>query len=162
MATCGHRLDRLGAPGARRVTPNLQLVGRFSRFACWGQYRLQRRQSVPGPAALARKAILDTLRPTLEKELKQKIQFQVHQLAIEGDWAFLFAAPQQPNGKAPDYGKTRYREAVRAGAFDNGVAALFRRTRRSWRLVTHVLGATDVPWMDWPRRFGAPKQLFTP
>ncbi len=107
-----------------------------------------------------RRAILNAVRTPVEKELKQKVRFRVDHLRSDGEWAFFFGAPQSAGGRAPDYRKTRYREAVAAGAFDNGVSALLRKRGGRWRLLTYVLGATDVPWEGWPKRYGAPRRLF--
>lgn len=118
------------------------------------------RSPEPKVGTAQRRAILNAVRAPVEKELKQKVRFRVDHLRSDGEWAFFFGAPQLASGRAPDYRKTRYREAVAAGAFDNGVSALLRKRRGRWQLLTYVLGATDVPWEGWPKRYGAPRRLF--
>lgn len=49
---------------------------------------------------------------------------------------------------------------MEAGAFDELATALLRREGAAWRVVAFDLGATDVVWEPWPRRFGAPREIF--
>jgi hypothetical protein len=107
-----------------------------------------------------RKAILDALRPTVEKDLKQKVQFVVHSLKMQKGFAFAQLEPQKPGGAPIDYSRTRYAEAIKAGAFDNFINALLRKEKKRWRLLRYSLGATDVPYVNWDREFKAPRALF--
>jgi hypothetical protein len=122
--------------------------------------------TTPLPGSAERKAILDALRAPVQKTLKQRpVVFKVDHLRVRGEWAFLSAVPEQPNGKAMNYRGTVYQQAIREGAFDNWVCALLRRERRAggrqrWRVVTYVLGATDVAWDGWDRRYHAPRAVF--
>jgi hypothetical protein len=112
------------------------------------------------PGNPGRKLILDALRAPVEKDLKQKVLFRVDRLMTEQGWAFLLGVPQQAKGKPIDYRRTRYRDALNAGAFDDGICALLRRDKGRWRVVTFTIGATDVPNADWHRRYRAPASLF--
>lgn len=114
----------------------------------------------PAQGSPERKALMDALRVPVESELHISVVFKVDQLKLLGDWAFLLAAPQQPNGKKIDYRGTRYAGALEAGAFDNGVCALFHKKDGQWKVVQYVLGATDVPYEDWPQKYGAPTSIF--
>ena len=67
--------------------------------------------------------------------------------------------PRRSNGKAIDYMRTPFREAVRDGMFDDGVYALLRKRGGRWRVVIHEIGAMDYSAPDWVRRFGAPRAI---
>lgn len=107
-----------------------------------------------------RKAILYALRTEVEKELKQSVTFKVDHLGVAKGWAFLTGMPQQKNGKSIDYSKTQYKDAVDAGAFDDGICALLAKAKGKWVVKVFVIGATDVPWTCWWKEFGAPKHIF--
>ncbi len=107
-----------------------------------------------------RKAILDALRVPVEKQLKQPVIFKVDQLSVQKGFAFVRAYPQKPDGSALDYSGTVYQEAIDAGAFDEGVIGLLKTVNGKWRVLQYVLGATDVPWVDWDKKYKAPKGIF--
>jgi hypothetical protein len=107
-----------------------------------------------------RKAILDALRHEVQKELKQSVTFKVDHLSSAKGWAFMTGIPQQKNGKSIDYTKTSYKDAVEAGAFDDGIAALLVKLKGKWTVKVFVIGATDVPWVCWWKEFKAPPEIF--
>lgn len=114
----------------------------------------------PKPDSPERKAILEAIRKPVEKELKQHVVFTSTQFNVDGDWAFFTGVPRRPDGKKIDYLRTGYKIAVENGAFDDGICALVRKRNAKWQLVTHVIGATDVPWVDWDKEYGAPSGIF--
>ena len=131
--------------------------------------------AVPAPAAVLqgtvrnipvgdplRRPILDALRPAIQRDLDgQAVQFMVDRLRVQGDWAFYAGSIQQPNGRPIDFSRTRYASALENGVFDGpGTYALLRRSAGSWRVVTFVVGPTDVAYLDWPDAHGAPSALF--
>ena len=116
--------------------------------------------STPERGSPERKAILEALRVPVEKQLKQSIVFKIDHFKVQGNWAFLTAVPQRPNGSAVNYSGTIYQEAVDAGAFDDGIVALLRNVKGKWRVVEYVIGATDVPYVDWDKEYKAPKGIF--
>ncbi len=116
--------------------------------------------STPRQGGAERRAILDALRVPVQKDLKQKVVFVVDRLKVQGDWAFLRGAPRGLNDRPIDYRKTPFAETIRAGAFDDGIVALLHRKGRKWRVVQYAIGATDVPWVDWGKRFKAPSAIF--
>ena len=107
-----------------------------------------------------RKAIMDALRVPTEKQLKQPVIFKIDHLKVQRGWAFVRAYPQRPDGGAIDYTKTEYQEAIDAGVFDEGVIGLLRNANGKWKVVQFVIGATDVPWVDWDTKYKAPKGIF--
>ena len=50
-----------------------------------------------------RKAIMDALRPPVEKKLRQQVIFKVDHLKVQNGWAFLIGKPQRLDGTAVDY-----------------------------------------------------------
>ncbi|MBX3281627.1 MAG: hypothetical protein KF756_04030 [Acidobacteria bacterium] len=107
-----------------------------------------------------RKAILDTLRVPVERELKQKIVFVADTFNVSGRWAFVSGSLQDANGNAPDFSQTQYSEAIEAGAFDNNYFALMKNTGGKWKVVTYAIGCTDVCYLPWPEEYKAPKAIF--
>jgi len=108
-----------------------------------------------------RRTLLNTLRPSIEDELNQPVQFMVDRLRVQGDWAFYAGSVQRPDGRPIDFSKTRYASALENGVFDGpGTFALLRRSAGAWRVVTFVVGPTDVAYLAWPDEHGAPMRLF--
>ena len=100
------------------------------------------------------------MRPAFEKDLKQKVIFQVDRLKVQRGWAFLVGQPRQPNGKPINYKHTAYQEAIANGAFGGDYCALLHKTKDRWKLVTYRIGMTDVPWVTWDRDYHAPPAIF--
>jgi len=120
----------------------------------------QQQPYTPKQGDAERRAITDALRAPVEKQLKQKVVFKIDHLKVQGDWAFLRGVPQQPGGGALDYKGTPYGDAVEAGAFDDGIVALLRKRKGGWQVVQFVVGATDVPYVDWDKKYRAPSAIF--
>jgi hypothetical protein len=114
----------------------------------------------PEKGSSERKEILDALRVSVERDLKQSIVFVPDHFNVQGNWAFIEGRPQTPDGKDPNYSITKYREAVDSGAFDNNFFALLKRTGQIWKVATYAIGCTDVCYVDWWRRYRAPKAIF--
>jgi hypothetical protein len=114
----------------------------------------------PEKGSAERKAILDVLRLPVEKELKQKIIFNIETFNVQGSWAFLSGAPQSPGGGSPDYKKTPYQSAIEDDIFDNNFFALLKKDSEKWRVVTYSIGCTDVCYATWWKDHQAPKTLF--
>jgi len=127
-------------------------------FGC--QASAQNQPYTPGRGTPERQLITDALRQPVEKHLKTRVIFKIDLLKVQNGWAFLRATPQQPNGDAIDYHGTVYQTAIDAGAFDNSVVALLRKRGRKWQVVRYVIGATDVPYVDWDKKYHAPTAIF--
>jgi hypothetical protein len=108
-----------------------------------------------------RRVLLDALRPSIERDLAQPVQFVVKTLRKQSGWAFVVATAQAKSGAPIDFRRTRYAEALREGAFDGGtVFALLEEVGAGWRVRDFVVGPTDVAYAAWPEEFGAPSALF--
>jgi hypothetical protein len=103
---------------------------------------------------------MDALRVPVEKLLKQPIIFKVDHLKVMNGWAFLLGAPRRPDGGMPDLRGTPYQEAYNAGAFGDDVMGLLHNEKGKWRVVAHVIGATDVAYEGWDRKYHAPSAIF--
>lgn len=118
----------------------------------------------PAQGSKLRKAILDGLRPSIEKDLGQKVVFIVQEIRVYDGWAFVECRPVQPTLKPIDFMKTKYRVGMEEGGFDGDhTFALLRTMKGKWATKAFVIGPTDVAWISWmdtPLR--APKRLFPP
>lgn len=103
---------------------------------------------------------MDGLRTPIEKDLKQKVIFQVDHLKMQGPWAFFSGKNLTASGKKIDYRKTQYKEALEAGAFDDWTCALLKKEGKKWKVVAYAIGATDVVWDGWYEKYKAPKSIF--
>lgn len=122
---------------------------------------LAQKPVTPPSGSPLRKAILDGLRPAIEKDLKLRVEFVVKTLNVLGDWAFLDASVQKKGGGKIDFTRTRYAEAIRAEAFGGPTTfALMRRRGKSWKPVDWVVGPSDVTYAGWAKQYDAPRRLF--
>ena len=114
----------------------------------------------PEKGSPERKAILDALRIPVERALKQKIVFVADHFKVQGTWAFVSGTPQNAEGGEPDYTRTPDADQVESGAFDHNFFALMRKTAGKWKVTNYALGCTDVCYLDWWRKYRAPKAIF--
>ena len=93
-----------------------------------------------------RKAVLDALRPAVERKLGPNVEFVVQVIRVEGGWAFVMADPQRKGGRPID-GQRIFGED-----FDNmdglRVDAVLQRKNDRWKVVDYGIGATDVWYCD--------------
>jgi hypothetical protein len=140
----------------------LYLLSLFIALAA-AQVFAQSRPYTPRAGTAERQAIMDALRPLVERDLNQEVVFVVDRLKAQNGWAFMIARPRRPDGSPVDFSRTRYRDAYRDGMFSDVVCALLRKQGNQgnrWRVVEYALGPTDVPYVDWPERHGAPRAIF--
>jgi hypothetical protein len=114
----------------------------------------------PEKGSAERTAILDTLRPPVEQKLKQKVVFVINSINIQGNWVFVDGRLRTPEGKVPNWKNTPYAQAASYGAQSDGISALLRRSGSSWMITTYAIGCTDVCYVDWWKRYRAPKAIF--
>jgi len=114
----------------------------------------------PAAGSGERKAIMDALREPVMKALGQRVVFAVSQLKVCGNWAFLEAEPQQPNGRPVDWTIGAYADAVADDMCGGYVHALLINKGGRWQVREQVICATDVPYVTWAHDFGAPAALF--
>ena len=107
-------------------------------------------------------AALEALRTPIENELGQPVVFVTDRFEISDGWAFVDGQTVKPDGDSIDYTQTPYKEAVKQGAFDDHFSALFHLENGAWKVTIYRIGATDVPWVEWPKTYGAPPAIFPP
>ena len=114
----------------------------------------------PAKGSTERTELLDSLRPSVENELKQKIVFVINTISVQDSWAFIDGRLQTTDGKVPSWKGTKYADAAKYGAQSDGISALLTRSGSSWRIIAKGIGCTDVCYADWWSRFKAPKAIF--
>ena len=123
--------------------------------------------TTPPVGSALRKQLMDTIRVPAEEHLGQAVVFKVSTLRVMGDWAFFLGTAIQPNGNSVDFRKSKaYREnpqetksEIEAGMLYGGVDALLKREGNRWRIVAITYDASDVHWLDYDQKFGAPHRL---
>ncbi len=115
----------------------------------------------PAVGSEERKALMAAIRGPAEKDLKQKVIFNVDRLRVAGDWAYARVSPTRPDGSELNYSKTKFQEQIESGAFDpQGEALPFKDASGDWTVIEWVFGATDVPSAGWSDKHGdIPKSL---
>ncbi|WP_426238418.1 hypothetical protein [Pararhizobium sp. DWP1-1-3] len=112
----------------------------------------------PAKGSSERAAIMDTLRPAVEAEMRGPVEFVVTTIRVTPNWAFVQVEPQRPGGGAIDPEKTGF-----AGDTDmmDGltVYALMGFQAGRWNLIDHMVGPTDVGYAGWQQRYGIPAAL---
>jgi len=116
--------------------------------------------STPPRGSAERAMIMDAMRKPVQRRIGKPVIFVVKTLRVLGSWAFLEAEPRNRNGSAINYTGTPFESAVRADAFGGLVHGLLRRRNGRWHVVTYIIGATDVPYVGWWRKYGAPRAVF--
>ncbi len=103
----------------------------------------------------------DALATAAGAEIGQPVKFAVTEKRTDGEWGWLVAQPWTPDGAQIDWSQTRYAERAAAGMLDGRGAtyALLRKQNGRWSVVAFAVGPTDVPYVDWPQRYGAPSAL---
>lgn len=85
----------------------------------------------------------------------------MEKLWVKNDFAYYAGEVRDESGQEIDFRKTAYKEAVDDGIFDGpGTNALLKKVRGKWKVLTYVIGPTDVPWGCWWKEFKAPKEIF--
>lgn len=125
-----------------------------------GLLSAQQRAYTPRVGSAERKALLDTLRSSVQQEIKTMVVFKVDHVKVQDGWAFMRGVPQQPSGKPVNYEGTSYQTAIEQGLFDDWICALLQKQQGKWKVVTYEIGATDVPNLGWEQQYRAPSGIF--
>jgi len=99
-------------------------------------------------------------RESIDKEIGRTVQFVVERLAIQGEWAFLYAHMQASDGGPVDYARTPMAEAAEAGFVSQVYAGLLEKEDGQWVVRAQAIGPTDMAWQPWAADYGAPEALF--
>jgi hypothetical protein len=130
----------------------------FLLFNAFGQAKEDLTRNI---ASAERKAILEALKLSLRPDLKLTPKLVVKKLVAKNGFAYFVGRAKNEKGGEIDFRKTAYKEAVKDGVFDgDGTNALLKKTGGKWKVLTFVIGPTDVPWGCWWKEFKAPKDIF--
>lgn len=105
---------------------------------------------------------MEALRAAVARELGQPVTLEVDKRHEDARWTFVTAVARTMDRKPVDYTRTKFADAVKGGIFDDWLCALLEREGAGWKVVALEIGATDVPYVDWPERFGVPRELVLP
>lgn len=97
----------------------------------------------PAPGSAQRAAIMDALRPAIERKLGGQVEFVVRRAAVRDGWALVIADPQRPGGGRIDPKRHFPNEVIE---FMDGltVNGILRFSGGGWTMVDHAIGPTDV------------------
>ncbi|OJF98437.1 hypothetical protein AX760_14300 [Pararhizobium antarcticum] len=124
-------------------------------LAAWAGLAQAQAVHQPKKGSAERAAVLDALRPAVEAQMRGPVEFVVATLRTTPKWAFVQVDPQRPGGAPINVEDTSF--SGDADMMDGlTVFALLRFQSGRWNLVEHVVGPTDVAYLDWADRFGAP------
>ena len=107
----------------------------------------------PATGSAQRRAILDALRPAIERRLGPDVEFVVTQIRVGNGWAFVMAEPQRRGGRPID-GRRHFGDDFEN--MDGLTVTALLRFQRGWTLVDHAIGATDAWYCD-----GGPSRVVT-
>ena len=97
-------------------------------------------------APIERRAVLDALRPAVERKLGADVEFVVQAIRVENGWAFVMADPQRKGGRPIDGHR------IFGDDFENmdglRVDAVLQLKEGRWKVVDYGIGATDVWYCD--------------
>jgi len=115
---------------------------------------------VPARDSALRQALVDAARIPVAQELGRAVIFRIETLRTSGDWAFLMGSPLEPDGTPFDWSRSPYARDWAADVMSDLVMVLLIRDRHGWRALHHVIGPTDVAWVDWMQIHDLPDTLF--
>lgn len=101
--------------------------------------------TMPAPGSTQRRAILDALRPAVERQIGPNVEFVVREMRVIDGWAFVSATPQRRGGQRID-GRRYFQDFEEMGGMK--VSAILRRRGSRWTLINQAIGATDVWYCD--------------
>ena len=101
----------------------------------------------PASGSPLRKAVLDGLRPVIEKKFGAEVQFVVKTLRVSPQWAFVEAEPRRKDGTPFDAKKIFGDELEHMDGI--GVGAILELVGDAWQLRDRAIGPTDVWWLNW-------------
>jgi hypothetical protein len=116
--------------------------------------------SEPPRGSDERTAILDAMRPHVERDIGAPVVFRIERINREGAWAFVSATPQRPGSAPIDWSRTRFAKAFANDMMSDAVLVLLAREVGRWRVLEYALGPTDVTWEAWIGKYKLPRGFF--
>jgi hypothetical protein len=95
------------------------------------------------------------------KDFGVKPVFVIQTLNVLGDWAFLYGDLQREDGTAYNVEETYKQRTGESYPFDgDSVYGLLRKQNGRWKVMACAVAPTDAAYVDWHKRFGAPRAVF--
>jgi len=106
-------------------------------------------------------AVIDVLTPVVSTEVGQPVRLQPNTVSVRDEWAYVDAQVANPDGSEIDWSTTNLASRYENGVMDTGggVHALLKNENGTWVVLEHVIAPTDVAWIDWAARHGAPPDI---
>jgi hypothetical protein len=114
----------------------------------------------PEQGSSERQQLLDTARAPVQQKLGRDVRFAVEQIRAGEGWGFVYARMQDQDGTVIDYAGTPLADAAKQGYVSPDYVALLQRVDGHWELRADAIGPTDMVWLAWPEKYGAPHALF--
>jgi hypothetical protein len=128
-------------------------------LACSAPAAMAQATKAPGENSRESAAVLKALSVPVSKDLKQRITFSTEKLKVQGNWAFVSGQARNAEGNDPNWKLTRYQKFIESNDFEDNLFALLKKTKGRWRVVTYVMNCHDVCYLDWDKRYKAPKAI---
>jgi hypothetical protein len=96
--------------------------------------------------------------------LGKDLEFEPETVDTSGHWAFVRGRLRDAGGASLSLEDTPFAGLASAGTVSDTAAVLFKKGPKleadnAWIPVDRAIVPTDVAWLDWPRRHGAPGEL---
>ncbi|GAA1239925.1 hypothetical protein GCM10009676_25870 [Prauserella halophila] len=120
------------------------------------------------PGDPAREAVLQAATAPLRNAVGDRLDVAVERLTRIGSWVFLQGTMRGADGGPPNYTdtvfETRRADGVMSDVYmallDKADPAITDNDPRGWRVTECAIGPTDIAWLPWSDRHGAPRALF--
>lgn len=155
------RVDRSPAAATHENTPTQRTISTNPEVMSSADDNVIAGGSLPPPTGYGGDALL-TLRNAVTSELNQAVVVEVDEQRSNGRWVFVTGRALTPDRKPIDYSSTKFAGDVEDGVFDDWFCALLKDDGSGWAVVALEIGATDVPYVDWPDRYGVPAGIVMP
>lgn len=114
----------------------------------------------PPRGSAERKAMMDAARIPVTGEIGMPVIFVVEVLRTDGHMAYLQAVPVNPDSTPLDWNATPFHEDWNNDFMSDTIMVLMENRNGQWIAVDHVIGPTDVHWLNWTSQYGLPEALF--
>ena len=107
-----------------------------------------------------RMTLIKPARAEAERQLGRPVELEVSSMLYKHSWVFLFSTMVDKEGNPIDLTGTKLEEAAQACVASRVFCALLKWDADRWKVVASCLGATDVAWSGWDRKYHAPPEKF--
>lgn len=133
-------------------------IGMFVLGSCW---IAQSSAASPTPLTSANDGIIvECSQKEAQRQLRRTLVLEVQSLKQTDGWAFLLSQMRGTDRRPLDLTGTWLEDSARAGVASRVFCALLRYRSGHWQIIASCIGVTDVAWMDWHRKYGAPTKVF--